>query len=125
MFEKCSGKLERRHHQSYSSFVSQSRCSTVLPHVPLQDEIDALFDATLGKKVKKAELSTSASKSSKEENDTPRKAKSSRDEKGDKKNKKRKDRDDGGADRDLTDILGAIRSAPKDDRGSKKRKKAH
>ena len=90
-----------------------------------QDEIDALFDATLGKKVKKAELSTAASKSSKEENDTPRKAKSSRDEKGEKKSKKRKDRDDGGVDRDLTDILGAIRSAPKDDKGSKKRKKTH
>ncbi|RPD62032.1 ARM repeat-containing protein [Lentinus tigrinus ALCF2SS1-7] len=89
-----------------------------------QDEIDALFDATLGKKVKKAELSTSTpeAKPSKEDTGTPAKSKS---DKGEKKSKKRKDRDEGGTDRDLTDVLGAIRSAPKEDKGPKKRKKAH
>ena len=42
VFEKCSGRLERRHRQSYSSFVPQLECSTLPPHVSLQDEIDAL-----------------------------------------------------------------------------------
>ncbi|RDX53030.1 ARM repeat-containing protein [Lentinus brumalis] len=85
-----------------------------------QDEIDALFDAKLGKKIKKAELATEDKP--KEE---PVGVKSSKDEKGEKKSKKRKDREEGGADRDLADVLGAIRSAPKEDKGPKKRKKAH
>ncbi|KAI0721971.1 armadillo-type protein [Cerioporus squamosus] len=89
-----------------------------------QDEIDALFDATLGKRVKKAELGSADKPKAKEETGhAPTKPK---DEKGEKKSKKRKDREEGGgADRELTDVLGAIRSAPKEDKGPKKRKKAH
>ena len=42
-----------------------------------------------------------------------------------KKSKKRKDREEGAADKDLDDVLGAIRSAPKEDKGPKKRKRVH
>ncbi|KAI0676770.1 ARM repeat-containing protein [Trametes maxima] len=91
-----------------------------------QDEIDALFDATLGKKVKKAELAAptmdierEADKTQVEERDDKKS------ERGKGKSKKRKEREEGGEDRDLKDILGAIRAAPKDDKGLKKRKKAH
>ncbi|KAH9853868.1 ARM repeat-containing protein [Lenzites betulinus] len=98
-----------------------------------QDEIDALFDATLGKRVKKAELASAPpvreepvaevvdAKAKKHRSEGER-------EKGEKskgKSKKRKEREEGegGAeDRDLKDVLGAIRAAPKEDKGPKKRR---
>ncbi|CDO74124.1 hypothetical protein BN946_scf185043.g174 [Trametes cinnabarina] len=98
-----------------------------------QDEIDALFDATLGKKVKKAELASAAKEVAETRNDIVEKAKEvkekSEKEKGKSKSKskKRKEREEGeeAVDKDLMDVLGAIRAAPKDDKGPKKRKRAH
>ncbi|KAI0356684.1 ARM repeat-containing protein [Trametes cingulata] len=94
-----------------------------------QDEIDALFDATLGKKVKKAELASAKAAS---EETSPQKDKKERNEqekgeKGKGKSKKRKEREEGegAVDKDLKDVLGAIRAAPKDDKGPKKKKRAH
>ncbi|TBU50501.1 ARM repeat-containing protein [Dichomitus squalens] len=88
-----------------------------------QDEIDALFDATLGKKVKKAELASVDKIKGKEDVESKSKSKT---KDGEKKSKKRKDEEEGAAaDKDLSDVLGAIRSAPKDDKGPKKRKRAH
>lgn len=103
-----------------------------------QDEIDALFDATLGKKVKKAELASVHQETKVQPEDEagddegePKsksgfksKSKSKHKEPGDADKKKRKDRgEEGEGDRDLTDVLGAIRSAPKEDKGPKKRKR--
>ncbi|KAH9894177.1 ARM repeat-containing protein [Cubamyces lactineus] len=96
-----------------------------------QDEIDALFNATLGKKVKKAELVSVA----KEKIDSVTRNGHAVDggrhlerEKG-RKGKRREERDEGGnavdVDKDLKDVLGAIRAAPKEDKGPKKRKRGH
>lgn len=89
-----------------------------------QDEIDALFDATLGKKVKKAELA--GAEDGKEETNATHSKECGDDvkSKGDRKSRKRKDREEGGASKDLEDVLGAIRSAPKD-KGAKKKKRVH
>ena len=86
-----------------------------------QDEIDAVFGAALGKKVKKAELAAAADghTTSKAASDVRRK-----EHKGEKRGKRKRARDEG-ADVGLEDVLGAIRSAPKEDKGSKKRKKIH
>ncbi len=99
-----------------------------------QDEIDALFDATLGKKIKKAGLTSTAAaqedgaaevvagKATKHgEGDNKEK-----EAKGKGKSKKRKERDEGDdvEDKDLRDVLGAIRAAPKEDKGPK-RKRGH
>ena len=93
-----------------------------------QDEIDALFDATLGKKVKKAELASADKTGTSDKVESPSKSKSKAKEKekgGDKKSRKRKKGEEGAVeDRDLSDVLGAIRSAPKEDKGPK-RKRAH
>lgn len=92
-----------------------------------QDEIDALFDATLGKKVKKAELASADKTGTGDKVESPSKSKSkAKGEKdGDKKSRKRKKGEEGAVeDRDLSDVLGAIRSAPKEDKGPK-RKRAH
>ncbi|KAI0771524.1 ARM repeat-containing protein [Trametes elegans] len=84
-----------------------------------QDEIDALFEATLGKKVKKAELATANAT----EGDSHRKhEEKEKSEKGKSKSKKRKERDGESEDRSLQDVLGAIRAAPKDDKGHKKKR---
>jgi nucleolar protein 9 len=82
------------------------------------DEIDQLFEEKLGKKVKKAvlgsEVPTSQAAVSPEE---PKERKKDR--------KRRKDEDeDGGKDKNLRDILGAIKAAPKDDKSHKRKKKA-
>ncbi|KAI1793004.1 ARM repeat-containing protein [Ganoderma leucocontextum] len=97
-----------------------------------QNEIDALFDATLGKRVKRAELADvnkvqrqDAESDSEEKGSKSKSRKQGGDSDSKKKSKKRKDREDGTADKDLDDVLGAIRSAPKEDKGSKKRKQAH
>ena len=95
-----------------------------------QDEIDALFDATLGKKVKKAELASTDKIGTGDKEESPSKSKAKVKEKekekdGDKKSRKRKKGEEGAVeDRDLSDVLGAIRSAPKEDKGPK-RKRAH
>ncbi|KAI0334862.1 ARM repeat-containing protein [Cubamyces sp. BRFM 1775] len=93
-----------------------------------QDEIDALFDATLGKKVKKAELASSAKEQAgiaTQSYHTVSERSHEKEKRG--KSKKRKEREDGGdaVDRDLRDVLGAIRAAPKEDKGPKKRKRGH
>ena len=87
-----------------------------------QDEIDAVFGAALGKKVKKAELAAAADgeTTSKAASDVKRK-----EHKDEKRGKRKRARDEEGTDAGLEDVLGAIRSAPKEDKGSKKRKKAH
>ncbi|KAI0643707.1 ARM repeat-containing protein [Trametes meyenii] len=106
---------------------SPKRAETGKRKAHKQDEIDALFDATLGKKVKKAELAAPAV-DNEQETDKARVEKERGGEKGEKakgKSKKRKEREEGVEDRDLANVLGAIRAAPKDDKGSKKRKKAH
>ena len=90
-----------------------------------QDEIDAVFDATLGKKVKKAELAapdedvSAKTKSKDKDRDTD----SRKSEK--KKGKRKRDGEEGGANAGLEDVLGAIRAAPKEDKGQKKRKRGH
>ncbi|OSD01821.1 ARM repeat-containing protein [Trametes coccinea BRFM310] len=90
-----------------------------------QDEIDALFDATLGKKVKKAELASAAKEVAEPKGDAVEKVKKVK-EKSKGKSKKRKEREEGEdeVDKDLKDVLGAIRAAPKEDKGPKK-KRAH
>ena len=99
-----------------------------------QDEIDALFESTLGKAVKKADLAGPGEHKTKDQEDGASKSKSKDKDKlkdrggadkGEKKGKKRKEREEGGADKDLSDVLGAIRSAPKEDKGPKKKKRAH
>ncbi|KAM5532714.1 hypothetical protein V8D89_013606 [Ganoderma adspersum] len=103
-----------------------------------QNEIDALFDATLGKKVKRAELANASADKGQAENAesdlqgkerAKQKHKSkTKEQDGDsskKKSKKRKDREEGAADKDLDVVFGAIRSAPKEDKGPKKRKRVH
>lgn len=98
-----------------------------------QDEIDALFDATLGKKTKKAGLASTAAQEDGATEAATGKVKKHRegvhDEKvvkGKGKSKKRKERDEGddAEDKDLKDVLGAIRAAPKEDKGPK-RKRGH
>ena len=90
-----------------------------------QDEIDAVFDATLGKKVKKAELVTDAhAKAAPEVRDDVREDARKGDKKKNSKRKRGKD-EDGSAETGLEDVLGAIRAAPREEKGSKKRKKAH
>ena len=98
----------------------------------VQDEIDALFESTLGKAVKKADLAGPGEHKTKDQADSTSKSKSKDKDKlkdrggadkGEKKGKKRKEREEGGADKDLSDVLGAIRSAPKEDKGPKKRKR--
>lgn len=98
-----------------------------------QNEIDALFDATLGKKVKRAGLAREGNeadagnglleKGAKEKHKS--KSKGQDGDLSKKKSKKRKDREEGATDKELDDVLGAIRSAPKEDKGHKKRKRAH
>ncbi|KAG6861483.1 hypothetical protein C0995_015910 [Termitomyces sp. Mi166 len=73
-------------------------------HVQSEDEIDAVFNASLGKRIKKATLGHVAS--------TPL---LSEPEKMDVKNE---------APDSLRAVLGAIKSAPKDEKGNKKQKKA-
>ncbi|PIL36686.1 hypothetical protein GSI_00375 [Ganoderma sinense ZZ0214-1] len=100
-----------------------------------QNEIDALFDATLGKKVKRADLAgtdkvqeSRVEDGAHEEGAKHKHKTKSKEQDGDsskKKSKKRKDREEAPADKDLDDVLGAIRSAPKEDKGSKRRKRAH
>ena len=85
-----------------------------------QDEIDAVFDATLGKKVKKAELATGVDTA----NAHSKPKEKQRGEK-EKKSKRKRHQEDEGAYDGLADVLGAIRSAPKEDNVSKKRKKTH
>lgn len=89
------------------------------------DEIDQLFEAKLGKKVKKAGLgpdvapSQPASVPKEEANETVKDGKEA-------KEKKRRKRDQGdlnGKDNDLKDILGAIKAAPKDDKSHKRKKR--
>ncbi|KAI0751271.1 ARM repeat-containing protein [Daedaleopsis nitida] len=95
-----------------------------------RDEIDALFDATLGKKVKKAELVGSAGgeSESKDKAQTESKSKSNeraggdKDREEEKKERKRKNREESAADRDLIDVLGAIRSAPKEGKAPKRKR---
>lgn len=98
-----------------------------------QDEIDALFDATLGKKTKKAGLASTAAQEDGATEVAAGKAKKHREgdhkekeAKGKGKSKKRKERDEGddAEDKDLKDVLGAIRAAPKEDKGPK-RKRGH
>ncbi|KAI8985005.1 ARM repeat-containing protein [Trametes punicea] len=102
-------------------------------HQP-QDEIDALFDATLGKKVKKAELVSAAKELAESKEKSGDKVKGSKErsekeegEKGKAKSKKREVPEEGesAVDKDLKDVLGAIRAAPKEDKGPKKRKRGH
>ncbi|OBZ71991.1 Nucleolar protein 9 [Grifola frondosa] len=68
-----------------------------------EDEIDALFDATVGKKVKKGELGEAAMLTKQATTG----------------------KEDIAADKNLKDVLGAIRSAPKDDKGHRKKKRTH
>ncbi|EPT01842.1 hypothetical protein FOMPIDRAFT_1161063 [Fomitopsis schrenkii] len=87
-----------------------------------EDEIDELFEATLGRKVKKAELKPIATDDADEKSRENKAAqKEGKIEKAGKKSKKGvKD-----ADKDLQDVLGAIKAAPKDDKvkGKKGKKK--
>ncbi|KAI0786442.1 armadillo-type protein [Abortiporus biennis] len=81
---------------------------------PAEDEIDQLFDTAIGKKVKRADLSSNV-------NEEPESAQA--------KSKSKKDKRDvepeEGVDKSLHDVLGAIKAAPKnEDKGHKKRKKA-
>lgn len=77
-----------------------------------EDEIDVLFGERLGKKVKKGELK-------------PKDEKSVKSEKGDEVHDERgKAAKVDTADKDLKDVLGAIRAAPKDDGAHRKKKRA-
>ncbi len=75
------------------------------------DEIDQLFEAKLGKKVKKAELSNAP-------------AKVDQDSEEHAKNEKKKHRKDKGeaADKGLDAVLGAIKAAPKEEKRHHKKK---
>lgn len=80
--------------------------------VRADNEIDQLFEEKLGKKVKKAGLGGDA---------TSQPAAPKVDGT---KDKKRRKGEDEGKDKDLKDILGAIKAAPKDDKSHKRKKKA-
>ena len=80
----------------------------------VEDEIDQLFEEKLGKKVKKAGLGVDASAPS-----APKV-----NQKVEVKEKKRRKHDAAAEDRDLQDVLGAIKAAPKDDKSHKRKKKA-
>ncbi|GJE84753.1 nucleolar protein 9 [Phanerochaete sordida] len=80
-----------------------------------EDEIDALFEQKLGKKVKKAGLAPDAPPAPA--------AAAPQDGTKDGKERKRKKGDEGEKDKDLTDILGAIKAAPKGEDKSRKHKK--
>lgn len=82
-----------------------------------EDEIDALFDAKLGKKIKKGGLGR------KDEEDHEVKSKGEEHD-GSTKKRKRHAKDEP-ADNDLKDVLGAIKAAPKDDGAHRKKKRAH
>jgi nucleolar protein 9 len=72
-----------------------------------EDEIEAVFNATLGKRIKKAALDSGDILMSEAAPQKERPVKGSRKE----------PRNDGG----LQDVLGAIRAAPKDEKSGKKR----
>ena len=81
------------------------------------DEIDALFDGTLGRKVKRAALDSGA---------TGLQSGNERDAhvgKEDRIRKKKRHGDDM-VDRDLAGVLGAIRSAPKGEERTRKKQRA-
>lgn len=81
-----------------------------------EDEIDQLFEQKLGKKIKKAGLAP--------ETPPPTVALEQETQAKDPKERKRKKGDDDGRDKDLKDILGAIKAAPKgEDKGRKHKKK--
>lgn len=82
-----------------------------------KDEIDALFDATFGKKIKKGGLGLGGDA----EEQKPKLAKSLGDEQHSKK--KRKQDTSMEEDKDLKHVLGAIREAPKDDSNHRKKVK--
>ena len=65
------------------------------------DEIDALFEGTLGKKIKKGDLAKPEETS---------------------KSKFKQDKHSKITDKSLLDVLGAIRAAPKDDKGPRKKR---
>ena len=92
-----------------------------------KDEIDALFDTTLGKKVKRAELASVAKEKPDGVTRGGHAADGGKDLEREKrrKSKKRKEREgsDNAVDRDLKDVLGAIRAAPKAEKGPMKRKR--
>ncbi|KAI0662958.1 ARM repeat-containing protein [Cubamyces menziesii] len=92
-----------------------------------KDEIDALFDTTLGKKVKRAELASVAKEKPDGVTRSGHAADGGKDLEREKrrKSKKRKEREgsDNAVDRDLKDVLGAIRAAPKAEKGPMKRKR--
>lgn len=74
-----------------------------------EDEIDQLFEQKLGKKVKKAELKT----------EEPSQLEAVEV----KKERKRHKKDGEAKDRELEDVLGAIKAAPKDEKRHHKKKK--
>ena len=82
------------------------------------DEIDALFDEKLGKKVKRAALEGTGKKEAKEPKSVP-------EDDGEEKTKKKKSKKDKAAshkDSDLEQVLNAIGSAPRTEGKSKKKK---
>ncbi|KAA1466051.1 ARM repeat-containing protein [Dentipellis sp. KUC8613] len=83
------------------------------------DEIDDLFDQTLGKKVKRAALASTAAASEPAPADEEEVAKPSKEEKKKRKGEKGKVRDDG-----LGDVLGAIKAAPKGEEPKRKKHKS-
>ncbi|CCM04038.1 uncharacterized protein FIBRA_06196 [Fibroporia radiculosa] len=80
-----------------------------------KDEIDELFDTTLGNKTRKSLVTTATVKNKTDETDSVGYA-------GHGESKKRKHTLEDSADQDLKNIMGAIRAAPKDD-GERKKKK--
>ena len=81
------------------------------------DEIDALFEFALGKKVKKGSLAQNLGISDAPKDDTAMQVDSQ-------KERKHKDKKiDKGKKDDLRDVLGAIRSAPKGEEKSKKKRR--
>ena len=81
------------------------------------DEIDALFESALGKKVKKGSLAQNLGISDAPKDDTAMQVDSQ-------KERKHKDKKiDKGKKDDLRDVLGAIRSAPKGEEKSKKKRR--
>lgn len=75
------------------------------------DEIDQLFEAKLGKKVKKAELSNAPAKVDQDSEEHAKKE----------KKKHRKDKGEA-ADKGLDAVLGAIKAAPKEEKRHHKKK---
>ena len=82
------------------------------------DEIDALFESALGKKVKKGSLAQNLGISDAPKDDAAMQVDSQKE----RKHKKDKKIDKGKKD-DLGDVLGAIRSAPKGEEKSKKKRR--